>query len=116
MDAVVNDAAKEPELKPQPDQITIKLRKAVLAHGDMVKELTFREPTGADIMSLGDEYPITIDWTSGTIRINPAPMGQIMSLLAAVPPSTIRMLKGRDWSTCWLDRPRVGKPCLMPAA
>jgi Phage tail assembly chaperone proteins, E, or 41 or 14 len=100
MDAIVNDTKPEPELKPQPDQITIKLRKPVSAHGDMVKELTFREPTGADIMSLGDEYPITIDWTTGIIKINPAPMGTIMSLLAAVPPSTIRMLKARDWSTC----------------
>ena len=78
----------------------MKLRHAVPAHGDMVKTLTFREPTGADIMALGEGYPLLMDFTTGEIRFNNGPMGQMLSTLAAVPPSTIRMMKAKDWITC----------------
>ena len=64
MDAKVETTvapAPAPEQKEGPSEVKVKLRKAVIAHGDLVKELIFREPTGADIMSLGDQYPIIID-------------------------------------------------------
>jgi hypothetical protein len=81
-------------------EITINLLTPVQAHGDMVKTLTFRRPTGGDIMALGDDYPIHIDWQTGQIRPNPPAMGQMMSVLAQVPPSTIKALDAEDWSTC----------------
>jgi len=84
----------------RPKEVTIELGTAVQANGEMVKKLTFRRPTGGDIMSLGDDYPIHIDWASGQIRPNPPAMGQMMSLLAQVPPSTIKALDSEDWSTC----------------
>jgi hypothetical protein len=79
--------------------ITVKLQKAVQAHGESVKELTFRRPTGGDLMALPD-WPITIDYNTGRVSPNPAMMGQMMGVLAGVPPSTIRMIEAQDWSTC----------------
>jgi hypothetical protein len=101
-------AVKKPEAptpapeQPQelPNEITVKLRKAVMAHGEMVKSLTFRAPTGGDCMMLGEHYPLLIDLQTGDIRINPMPMGQIMSTLAQVPPSTIRLMLAKDFMKC----------------
>jgi len=81
-------------------EVVIELGQAVMANGEMIKKLTFRRPTGGDIMGLGDDYPIHIDWASGQIRPNPPAMGAMMSLLAQVPPSTIKALDAEDWSTC----------------
>jgi hypothetical protein len=81
-------------------EVTIDLGTPVMAHGEMVKKLTFRRPTGGDIMGMGDGYPINIDWVSGRITPNPPVMGHMMSILATVPPSTIKALDAEDWSTC----------------
>jgi Phage tail assembly chaperone proteins, E, or 41 or 14 len=67
-----------------------KLSAPVMAHGEEVTELTFREPTGADIVNDGN--PIRWDMT-----INEAVMEKHMSTLATVPPSTIKQLKAKDW-------------------
>jgi hypothetical protein len=79
--------------------LTVKLQKAVIAHGEPTKSLTFRRPTGGDLMALS-EWPITIDYASGRVSPNPPIMGQMMSVLAGVPPSTVRQLEAQDWSTC----------------
>jgi hypothetical protein len=84
----------------RPKEIVIDLQTPVQAHGDMLKKITFRRPTGGDIMGLGEGYPININWQTGQISVNPPIMGQMMSILAAVPPSTIRALDSEDWSTC----------------
>jgi len=81
-------------------ELTIELNTEVQANGEMVKKLTFRRPTGGDIMALGDGYPINIDWATGRITPNPPIMGQMMATLAAVPPSTIKALDSEDWATC----------------
>jgi hypothetical protein len=81
-------------------QVVIKLENPVLAHGDMVSQLTFRRPTGADIMAMGEGYPININWQTGAVTPNPPVMGDMMSRLAEVPPSTIKALDAEDWSTC----------------
>src|SRR6266566_6510933 len=76
------------------------LRKSVIANGDEVMELTFREPTAADIERAGGN-PVNIDMSSGTAKISfdARAMTQMMGLLATVPPSTIRQLHPRDWNT-----------------
>ena len=89
--------AAEPEADSQ--GLIIKLQKAVQAHGETVKELTFRRPTGGDLMLMSD-WPITIDYNTGRVSPNPAIMGEMMSKLAGVPPSTIRQIEAQDWSTC----------------
>jgi len=102
------NAARKPEVvvteaepvKERPKEVVINLTTPVQAHGEMLKALKFRRPTGGDIMALGDAYPIHIDWTTGQVRPNPPAMGEMMSVLAAVPPSTIKALDAEDWSTC----------------
>ncbi len=76
------------------------LRKSVIANGDEVMELTFREPTAADIERAGGN-PVNIDMSSGTAKVtfDARAMTQMMGLLAMVPPSTIRQLHPRDWNT-----------------
>ena len=96
---VATDPAKE-KPKERVKEIVIDLETPVMAHGEMVKQLKFRRPTGGDIMALGDNYPIHIEWSTGLIRPNPPAMGDMMSALAAVPPSTIKALDAEDWSTC----------------
>lgn len=82
------------------DDITVKLIKAVQAHGEMLSELKFREPTGSDLMTIEKGWPVDIDWDTGKVTPNPAVMGQIMTVLAAVPPSTIAKMKGKDFTNC----------------
>ncbi|MET3996000.1 hypothetical protein ABID65_007672 [Bradyrhizobium sp. S3.9.2] len=94
-------AAPAPVEKPaRPKEVVIDLGTPVQAHGEMLSKITFRRPTGKDIMAIGDDYPIHIDWATGQVRPNPPAMGQMMSLLAAVPPSTIQSMDAEDWSTC----------------
>jgi hypothetical protein len=100
--------AGEPEVKPdEPKQangaevsdLVVQLRKPVVAHGDEVRELTFREPTAADIEACGS--PILFDpfAPEGTpkAKIEHRNMFAMMSRLAGVPPSTIKMMNTRDW-------------------
>jgi Phage tail assembly chaperone proteins, E, or 41 or 14 len=93
----VAEVPKEPET--DPNTIVVKLQKPVQAHGEPVKELVFRRPTGGDLMALPD-WPIMIDYNTGRISPNPAMMGQMMGVLAGVPPSTIKQIEAQDWSTC----------------
>jgi hypothetical protein len=79
---------------------TFKLRKPLQAHGETINEITFREPTGADIELCG--MPVTIDFGFDPPRVefDTRKMSAMMVQLAAVPPSTIRAMNPRDWSTC----------------
>lgn len=94
-----NNAAAAPTQQ-RPKEIVIDLTTPVQAHGETIKQLRFRRPTGGDIMSLGEGYPININWTTGQVTPNPKVMGEMMSTLASVPPSTIKALDAEDWSTC----------------
>lgn len=91
-------AAEKP--KERPKEIVIDLATPVQAHGDMIKQIKFRRPTGGDIMEIGEGYPININWQTGVITPNPPVMGMMMSKLAAVPPSTIKAMDAEDWATC----------------
>jgi hypothetical protein len=78
----------------------IDLKKPVMANGEMVKKLTFREPTGGDMQMIGEKWPVNIDWSTGVVTPNPEVMANVMSTLAAVPPSTIKALRAKDFATC----------------
>ena len=81
--------------------ILIKLRKSIIANGDEVMELTFREPTGADIERVGN--PVNVNpWPNDggpKMSFDSKSMTQMMALLATVPPSTIRQMHPKDWNT-----------------
>ena len=79
--------------------LVITLRKSVIAHGDEVKELKFREPTAADIERCGS--PVHFDMFSGgdmpKMTYENKAMFEMMSTLATVPLSTIRQMSAKDW-------------------
>ncbi len=88
----VNGAAPE-----WPKKLT--LRKPIIANGEEVMELTFREPTPADIERCGDPCRIDFFQASGQPKViyNDAAVSAMMSILAAVPPSTIKQMHLKDW-------------------
>jgi hypothetical protein len=101
--------APEPQAKPVPEtevrrdgwlngKATLPLRKKVMAHGDMVGELVFREPTGGDIERIGQPVILSIFEANPKPIYDPLIMSQMMAHLATVPPSTIRALDPRDWN------------------
>ncbi|GAC1040823.1 phage tail assembly protein [Rhizobium sp. No.120] len=66
------------------------------AHGEQVKELTLREPTGADVIAVGN--PVQFDPISDPPRvlIDDKRMAAMISRLADVPPSSVAKLKPKD--------------------
>jgi hypothetical protein len=97
------EAVKKLEVEAAPattTDITVDLLKPVMAHGETIKQMKFREPTGNDMMQFGERWPVHIDWQSGDVTPNPVVMAQVMSVLAAVPPSTIKTMNGIDFTTC----------------
>lgn len=78
--------------------LVLKLRKPVIANGEEVREITFREPTGGDIERIGN--PVIIDWQEGArFDYKSREMTAMMAALANVPPSTIRQMHPMDWNT-----------------
>lgn len=94
---------EKPKVNGAASPIVVKLRKPVIANGDEVSELAFREPTGGDIERVGN--PVNIDIISADtpkITFEAKAMTQMMALLAAVPPSTVRQMHPKDWnSAAW---------------
>jgi len=80
--------------------ITQVLTKSVIANGEEVTELIFREPTAGDIERIGSN-PVNLDTSQDPPRMvfDARSMTQMMSVLAAVPPSTIRAMSPNDWNT-----------------
>jgi hypothetical protein len=99
----MTDETEKPKINGTTSPIVVQLRKPVIANGDEVNELAFREPTAADIERVGN--PVNVDMLSGDVpklSFDAKSMTQMMALLAAVPPSTIRQMNTRDWnSAAW---------------
>ena len=98
------DETPAPDAKPANGaQVTndwiYKLRKPLMAHGDEIAELKFREPTGADIEACGSPIIFNLYAAEGEpkTRVEPRVMFSMMSRLASVPPSTIRSMNAREW-------------------
>jgi hypothetical protein len=95
-----NPAADAPPPKKRLKEITVDLEMPVPAHGETLSKITFRRPTGADLIAMGDAYPIHFDVVTGDIRPNPPAMAEMMTTLAAVPMSTIKLMDAEDFATC----------------
>ena len=97
------DKVEIPKANGAVSPIIVKLRKAVPADGDEVMELTFREPTAGDIDRVGN--PVMIDPFGDVPKysFDSKMMTAMMSVLAAVPPSTIKRMHPKDWNNAaWL--------------
>lgn len=74
--------------------------KNIRAHGDQIGELTFRAPTGADMIAVGN--PVLWD-PSGDIEFDTRKLANMMSRLASVPTSAISEMDPRDTMTvAWM--------------
>ena len=71
----------------------------MIAHGDEVKQLTFREPTAADIEACGSPVIFNpwVEEGQPKTRLETKNMFAMMSRLANVPPSTIKQMNTADW-------------------
>jgi hypothetical protein len=93
-------------------ELTVTLEKQVEAHGETIKDLKFREPTGADIEECGIpvNFRYNMDKQSIEFDVDGKAMTQMMSRLASVPTSTIRMLTASDWVSCSFALQRFFQP------
>lgn len=73
------------------------LRKKIVANGEDVDELTFREPTGGDIERIGCPIVLSVFEAQPKPVYDGAVMTMMMAHLAVVPPSAIRQMDPRDW-------------------
>jgi Phage tail assembly chaperone proteins, E, or 41 or 14 len=74
------------------------LSKPIQAHGEEVRILHWREPTGGDIEIAGNPVYLDFSGASPTIAFNEKKMATMMSRLTQVPPSSIRQLTAKDWN------------------
>ena len=73
------------------------LSKPVQAHGEELRYLKWREPTGADIERAGN--PIIVDFfgEKPSLTFNEKKMSAMISQLCQIPPSSVRQLTAGDW-------------------
>jgi len=75
---------------------TVALKKPITAHGEDVTVLTFKEPTGQEIIECG--YPMRI--ADGGVIPETGSIAKYISKLASVPPSSVRQLGPDDFNAC----------------
>ena len=94
------------------DPLSYHLTKPIQAHGQDVTVLRWREPTAGDIERAGN--PINIDLFSEQPRLtfDERKMNNMISLLAQIPPSSVKMLSGSDWNTIAWKMVRFFMPVL----
>jgi hypothetical protein len=88
-----------------PDQIDAELNtehtlsKPIHAHGEELRFLKWREPTGADIERAGN--PIVVDFfgEKPSLTFNEKKMSAMISALCQIPPSSVRQLTASDWNS-----------------
>jgi hypothetical protein len=79
---------------------SVPLTKAIKVHGDEVKVLTFREPTGADIQYCG--VPCTLDFAVDPpkVQFNAPEMSMMIGQLAGANPAAVGSMAAQDWINC----------------
>jgi hypothetical protein len=99
----------EPEPQPEPQQpaeqplpewpIVVRLRHKPINGNkrELLEQLTFREPTGADIVRIGNPVFIT---TAGEIMFDERKMTAMMAQLSGVFPPLLDFMHPQDWNSC----------------
>lgn len=77
---------------------TITLKKPIQAHGSQVSSLTFREPTGEDIMDAGYPMLVQIDGKKIQMKVDGNALGEMIARLSETPPSSIKKLHHADFN------------------
>ena len=81
---------------------TVPLIKPIPAHGEEIAVLEFREPTTEDIMEIGMPQLMvpTADGASVGVEVRPKVIGQYVTRLAKIPPSSVKALAPADFFKC----------------
>jgi len=87
---------------PLPDEPEIELfhvlAKPIQAHGEEITTLKWREPTGGDIERAGNPVYLDFSGEKPSISFNEKKMAAMISVLCAIPPSSVRQLGAKDWN------------------
>lgn len=80
----------------------VHLIKPITAHGEEVVELEFREPTSEDVMEIGMPNLLVpnSDSTAVGVEVRTKVVGQYITRLAKVPPSSVKSLALSDFFKC----------------
>jgi hypothetical protein len=92
------DPNAAPAEEEQPTSFEQVLSKPIQAHGDHIDTLRWREPTGGDIERAGNPVYLDFSGPTPTITFNEKKMAAMMSVLCAIPPSSVRSLTAKDWN------------------
>jgi hypothetical protein len=78
---------------------TLKLRMAIKEGAKELTELTFRKPVGKDVRQCGMPTKVEVTAAGGQIHhVDTEAAARLMSVLAAVPPSTIDQMDAVDFT------------------
>ena len=94
-------ADKKVEFKAPTQPITVTLNHPLTAHGEEHTQLTFRLPTGEDMMEIG--YPINIKMDGGKfggVTVMKEEMAGMIAALAGIPPSSLKKMHYTDYAKC----------------
>lgn len=82
--------------------VTLALKKPIQAGDKEISELTFREPTGGDIMELGQPTLLlpSADGTSVAVEVRAGVIGRYIMKLAAIPLPSVKALAPSDFARC----------------
>ena len=83
---------------PEQDPFEYVLSKPIQAHGDELRILRWREPTGGDIERAGNPVQLDFSGENPTMTFNERKMAAMISTLTAIPPSSVRQLTAKDWN------------------
>lgn len=75
-------------------EVRVPLRRAIQAHGEEVRELVLREPTGKDLRTMGLPFGFS---ASGEVQIDAAATHRAIVVLAGVPSSSVDQLSAGDF-------------------
>lgn len=106
-DAPIDDEAADFEAGPEGSEAPVEetpislehtLTRPIMAHGDEIKVLHWREPTGGDIERAGNPVYLDFSGPSPTMTFNEKKMANMISVLCAIPPSAVRSMTAKDWN------------------
>lgn len=87
----------EPEKETWPVKVRLMHKPVRNGKGEMVKELSFREPTGGDINRYGN--PCMVD-QNGNVVILDRKMTTMIAVLSGILQPFIEAMDPRDWNSC----------------
>src|SRR5262245_1556974 len=94
------------------DPFSFKLSKPIQAHGQEISILRWREPTAGDIERAGNPIIVDLFGEQPRLTFDERKMSGMMSVLAQVPPSSVKQLSASDWNTIAWKMVRFFMPAL----